>query len=371
MGTTIGARTAIVGIRRVFARRRGEFRLRRRDAGRLGPHRLGADRRPRRPDPDPADLRRDVRRRATDRARSAASRCRRRRRTRSVAGSRSGPTSSTRWTTSNNAVYLDWLEEAILAAPPEAAEPRRSPHGRVDYRLEYALAAEAGAELEAPPGPTTTAGATGSPTRPTGADLFRARLEPGEPARTRRRIDDPDRAAGAAGCSTARAPTPRAADVAIEDGRIVGVGTGLDGDEAIDVRGRTILPGLFDCHTHVMHLERRPVGRGPAAVLAPVLRGGARTSRRRSRSGSRRSATPAAPTSGSSRRSSDGLIAGPRMQISIIMLSQTGGHGDDWYPSGAEVPFLGAAPGPAVRDRRRRRTRSGARSASCTGPAPT
>jgi imidazolonepropionase-like amidohydrolase len=41
----------------------------------------------------------------------------------------------------------------------------------------------------------------------------------------------------------------------------------------------------------------------------------------------------------------DGLIAGPRLQISIIMLSQTGGHGDDWYPSGAHVPFMGAHPG--------------------------
>jgi imidazolonepropionase-like amidohydrolase len=41
----------------------------------------------------------------------------------------------------------------------------------------------------------------------------------------------------------------------------------------------------------------------------------------------------------------DGLIAGPRLQISISMLSQTGGHGDDWYPSGAEVPLLGPHPG--------------------------
>ena len=44
---------------------------------------------------------------------------------------------------------------------------------------------------------------------------------------------------------------PAQADVAIEDGRIVDVGSGLDGDVAVDVTGRTILPGLFDCHTHV------------------------------------------------------------------------------------------------------------------------
>ena len=33
-----------------------------------------------------------------------------------------------------------------------------------------------------------------------------------------------------------------------------------------------------------------------------------------------------------------GLVPGPRMQISITMLSQTGGHGDDWEVCGAHVP---------------------------------
>src|SRR5690606_6751561 len=45
---------------------------------------------------------------------------------------------------------------------------------------------------------------------------------------------------------------PRPADVVIEGGRIVDVGTGLDGDVAVDCTGRTILPGLFDCHVHLL-----------------------------------------------------------------------------------------------------------------------
>jgi imidazolonepropionase-like amidohydrolase len=44
---------------------------------------------------------------------------------------------------------------------------------------------------------------------------------------------------------------PAAADVLVEDGRILEVGPGLDGDEAVDGGGRHLLPGLFDCHTHV------------------------------------------------------------------------------------------------------------------------
>jgi imidazolonepropionase-like amidohydrolase len=42
------------------------------------------------------------------------------------------------------------------------------------------------------------------------------------------------------------------ADVVVEAGRILEVGPGLDGDEAVDAGGRTLLPGLFDCHVHVM-----------------------------------------------------------------------------------------------------------------------
>jgi imidazolonepropionase-like amidohydrolase len=40
-----------------------------------------------------------------------------------------------------------------------------------------------------------------------------------------------------------------------------------------------------------------------------------------------------------------GLVRGPRMQISIRMLSQTGGHGDEWMASGAHVPFFMEYPG--------------------------
>jgi imidazolonepropionase-like amidohydrolase len=41
----------------------------------------------------------------------------------------------------------------------------------------------------------------------------------------------------------------------------------------------------------------------------------------------------------------DGVVEGPRMQVSLVMISQTGGHGDAWLASGVEVPLLPTHPG--------------------------
>jgi imidazolonepropionase-like amidohydrolase len=41
----------------------------------------------------------------------------------------------------------------------------------------------------------------------------------------------------------------------------------------------------------------------------------------------------------------EGIIRGPRVQISITMLSQTGGHGDGWLPSGAQAEIFPVYPG--------------------------
>jgi imidazolonepropionase-like amidohydrolase len=137
---------------------------------------------------------------------------------------------------------------------------------------------------------------------------------------------------------------PASADVAVEDGRIVGLGTGLDGDAEVDVRDRTILPGLFDCHTHVCissvdlwGAAQRPFSMqffDAARTLQATLAIGITTIR-----------DAGGADLGIKHAVADGLIGGPRLQISITMLSQTGGHGDDWYPSGAEVPFMGPHPG--------------------------
>lgn len=135
-----------------------------------------------------------------------------------------------------------------------------------------------------------------------------------------------------------------AADVAIEADRIVDVGLGLDGDERVDVSGLTVLPGLFDCHVHVMvsgidlvRRLQRPFSYQffqAATNLAATLDCGITTVR-----------DAGGADLGVQRAVADGLIDGPRMQIAISALSQTGGHGDGWLPSGITTFLMSPHPG--------------------------
>lgn len=134
------------------------------------------------------------------------------------------------------------------------------------------------------------------------------------------------------------------ADVVIADGMIADVGTGLDGDEQVDITGLTVLPGFFDCHVHVMvsgiDLARRMARPfsyqfyEAAANLAATLDCGITTVR-----------DAAGADLGVQRAVEDGLIEGPRLQISVSALSQTGGHGDGWLPSGMTTYLMTPHPG--------------------------
>jgi len=137
---------------------------------------------------------------------------------------------------------------------------------------------------------------------------------------------------------------PQPADVTVEDGRIVDVGPGLDADEAVDARGRTILPGLFDCHVHVA-LETIDVWRVVNQPFSYRFFLAAKHLRATLEAGITSIRDAGGADLGMKEAIANGLISGPRMQISLSMLSQTGGHGDDWHLGGAEIPLLPAYPG--------------------------
>ena len=138
---------------------------------------------------------------------------------------------------------------------------------------------------------------------------------------------------------------PAAADVVVEGGRIVDVGPGLDGDEAVDLGGRVLLPGLFDCHVHFTfsgNLDPVSGAMRPfslkyfeaAANMEATLRAGVTSVREAGGSDLGVKASVV-----------QGLTPGPRMQISIAMLSQTGGHGDRSLPSGGCFSWQHTYPG--------------------------
>ncbi|MDV9176168.1 amidohydrolase family protein [Streptomyces sp. W16] len=144
---------------------------------------------------------------------------------------------------------------------------------------------------------------------------------------------------------------PAPADVVVSAGRIVAVGTGLDGDTQVDCTGRTLLPGLFDCHVHLtlngiglLGALQKPFSYQfyEAAVnLRRTLETGITTVR-----------DAAGADLGVKQAVDDGLLTGPRVQISIGLISQTGGHGDNWMPSGQCAGLAVPHPGrpPAIAD---------------------
>lgn len=137
---------------------------------------------------------------------------------------------------------------------------------------------------------------------------------------------------------------PAGADVVVEDGRIVEVGPGLDGDEVVDCAGATVLPGLMDCHVHLLFSGVHPLKTLQAPFSYPYFE-----AVRNLRTTLDLGITTVRDAGGADLGVKDavaaGLVPGPRVLIAVSMLSQTGGHGDGWYPSGCTVPLLQPHPG--------------------------
>ena len=149
------------------------------------------------------------------------------------------------------------------------------------------------------------------------------------------------------------------ADVVLEDGLVVEVGPGLDGDTEVDVAGRVLLPGLIDAHVHLSfaHLDSGKALFEPfslryfhaAANLRATLAAGITTVR-----------DAGYTDDGVKQAVERGLVPGPRVRIAVGMVSQTGGHSDEWLPSGMTEPVTPGIPPTLVdgRDSARRVVRS-------------
>ena len=132
--------------------------------------------------------------------------------------------------------------------------------------------------------------------------------------------------------------------VVIENGRIAAVGSGLDGDAVIDLGGKALLPGFFDCHTHVA-ISDVNVFANLQKPFSLAFYEAERNLRDTLATGITSIRDAGGADLGMKTAVETGLIAGPHMQISLTMISQTGGHGDGWMPSGQHIRIFVPHPG--------------------------
>ena len=107
--------------------------------------------------------------------------------------------------------------------------------------------------------------------------------------------------------------------------------------QIIDASEHTVLPGIIDCHVHGtyrsrdvrQHLLNSPTYNvlRSTQIIEETLACGVTTAR-----------DMGGADAGFRQAIEEGIIAGPRLQISIAMISQTGGHGDYWVPAGMRIP---------------------------------
>ena len=124
-----------------------------------------------------------------------------------------------------------------------------------------------------------------------------------------------------------------------EVGRIAAVGPGTAVAaprelERIDATGLTILPGLIDCHVH-LSLRLEPVADQAQRSATDLVVRALQSGREFVEAGVTTIRDAGYTPSGIKRAFAAGAFPGPRTQVSCTPLSQTGGHGDGWTPSGS------------------------------------
>jgi imidazolonepropionase-like amidohydrolase len=136
-------------------------------------------------------------------------------------------------------------------------------------------------------------------------------------------------------------PVPGATIVIGDDGRIERVGAGLQpptGATVMDVDGRTVMPGLIDCHVHFM-IDLEPMHDLAQMPLSLKILRAADNARKTLDAGVTSVRDAGGSPLGLKLAAEQGLIPAPRMKIAVSILSQTGGHGDFLLPSGVHFPM--------------------------------
>ena len=111
-----------------------------------------------------------------------------------------------------------------------------------------------------------------------------------------------------------------------------------EGFETLDLKGMTVMPGLIDCHDHLANLEGGMVARAAVPPSLAVLKT-ARTFHDTLLGGFTAVRDAGGVDLGMKLAVEQGLIPGPRLKISVNILSQFGGHNDHTELAGIDSDF--------------------------------
>src|SRR5919198_90282 len=118
-------------------------------------------------------------------------------------------------------------------------------------------------------------------------------------------------------------------EVAVDDGVVSAVGANLSTEDrpTYDLSGLWLMPGVFDCHNHITWSTIDESERLRTPITRWVLEA-ARNFRSTLECGVTFVRDCGGADAGMRDAIARGYVAGPRLQVSINMLSQTAGHGD-------------------------------------------
>jgi imidazolonepropionase-like amidohydrolase len=121
-------------------------------------------------------------------------------------------------------------------------------------------------------------------------------------------------------------------DVHVESGRVAAVGGNLRVPDApsIDLSGCWLLPGVFDCHDHVSYSSLNAAECLSTPVTQWALEAAA-NAQRTLEAGVTFVRDLTGADAGIRDSIARGYVDGPTLQISVVLIAQTGGHGDGFF----------------------------------------
>jgi imidazolonepropionase-like amidohydrolase len=131
-------------------------------------------------------------------------------------------------------------------------------------------------------------------------------------------------------------------DVEVVDGRVTRLAESLptDGPRSLDFSGLWLMPGMFDCHDHVSFSSLSAAENLSTPVTQWALEA-AKNARLTLEGGVTFVRDLAGSDAGIRDAIERGFVPGPTLQIAVVLIAQTGGHGDGFFRGAGFEAFSG------------------------------